>query len=92
MEMYRKTGEGDTKMMWGWGAGMGWWMIFGGILFLIFWGVVIFFIVWGVRRFSSGPGTGGPVNRTPLDIAKERYAREEITKERYEQMKKDLLG
>lgn len=29
--------------------------------------------------------------RDPLTIAKERYARGEITKEQYEQMKKDLV-
>jgi putative membrane protein len=79
-------------MMWGWYNGMGWWMVFGGILFVIFWGLIIYLIVWAIRRFSGSSGTGGPAHRSPIDIAKERYARGEITKEQYDQIKKDLSG
>lgn len=47
-------------------------------------------IVWIIansgKRHHVSPYNG----RLPLDIAKERYARSEITKEQYEQMKKDL--
>lgn len=78
--------------MMGWYDGMGWFMLFGGILFVLFWGAIIFLIVWAVRRSSQGHGAGTPGNRSALDIAKERYARGEITKEQYEQIKKDLTG
>ncbi len=78
--------------MWGWYGGMGWWMVFGGILFVIFWGLIIYLIVWAIRRFSAPSGTGTPGQRSPLDIAKERYARGEITKEQYDQIKRDLSG
>ncbi len=75
--------------MWGWSAGMGWWMIFGGILMVIFWVGIIWLIVWGVRRATyHGPEMHG--TRSPLDIAKERYARGEITKEQFDQIKRDL--
>ncbi len=77
-------------MMWGWYTGMGWWMVFGGIIFVLFWGVIIFLIVWAIRRFSGPSGMGGPSTRSGLDIAKERYARGEITKEQFDQIKKDL--
>lgn len=78
--------------MWGWYNGMGWWMVFGGIMFVLFWGAIIYLIVWGLRKLSGSSGTGTPMNRSPLDIAKERYARGEITKEQFEQIRKDLSG
>ncbi len=74
--------------MWFW-SGMGWWMIFGMIWMVIFWGGIIALIVWGVRRLTEHRGPE-PTGRTPLDIAKERYARGEITKEQFEQVKRDL--
>ena len=77
----------EVKAMWYVHSGMGWWMVFGVLLMILFWGGVIWLAVWGIRRMS-GHGNGG--GRTPLDIAKERYARGEITKEQFEQIKKDL--
>lgn len=54
--------------------------------------VIIGLIVWGIielnRRGSFRMGNGE--KRSPLDIAKERYANGEITKEQYEQLKRDL--
>lgn len=76
-------------MMWEW-SGMGWWMVFGGIIFILFWGLVVFLIVWGVRRLSGNSGTTGPGSNTAMDIARERYARGEITREQFEQLKRDL--
>jgi putative membrane protein len=75
--------------MWYAHEGMGWWMVFGGILMIIFWGSVITLIVWGARRMARH-NNGRINNASPLDIAKERYAKGEITKEQYEQIKKDL--
>ncbi|MCZ7574361.1 MAG: SHOCT domain-containing protein [Ardenticatenaceae bacterium] len=82
--------------MW-WGDGFGWgWMMFGGVMMLLFWGGVIALIVFAVRSFSSprqsgGYGeSGGGSRRTALDILKERYARGEITKAEYEEMRRDL--
>ena len=65
----------------------GWVWIVGGILFLAFWGGVIALIVWAVRRLTEGKAASGS---NPLDIAKERYARGEITKEQFDQIKRDL--
>ena len=77
--------------MMGWYTGGGWWMVFGGIIFILFWGAVIALIVWAIRRFNPGSGVDS-LKRTPLEIAKERYARGEITKDQFEQLKKDLSG
>ncbi|MBI2831451.1 MAG: SHOCT domain-containing protein [Chloroflexi bacterium] len=68
---------------------MGWWGLAGAVLTVIFWIAIIWLIVWGVKRFSGGRPGGGR-ERTPLDIAKERYAKGEITREQFEQLKKDL--
>jgi putative membrane protein len=74
-------------MMWGWYGGS-WWMLFGGIIFILFWAAVIALVFWFVRRSAAGPASHG--SRPALDIAKERYARGEITKEQFDQIKKDL--
>lgn len=78
-------------MMWNWWAdGMGWWIVMGGLWMLLFWGLVIWLIVWAIRKVnqvSKGTNSGGG---SALDIAKERYARGEITKAEFDQLKKDL--
>jgi len=78
--------------MWYWHEGMGWWMVFGGILMVLFWGGLIGLVVWGISRLiqrsDSGPSSGQ--RRDALDIAKERYAKGEISREEFERIKKDL--
>jgi putative membrane protein len=71
-----------------WNGMSGGWMIFGGLLMLLFWGGVIWAIVWGVRR--AGHHTYRGETMSPLDIAKARYAKGEITKDQFDQLKKDL--
>jgi putative membrane protein len=75
-------------MMWwhygGWGMGL--MMLLG----LIFWGGVIALIVWAITRMTRRETHSGGGQPGPLDIARERYARGEITKEQFEQLKKDL--
>jgi len=73
--------------MWYVNQGMGWWMIFGVLFMILFWGGIIALIVWGIKRLSGYGNDGSP---TPLEIAKQRYARGEITKEQFEQIKRDL--
>jgi len=76
-------------MMWGWPDGWGW-MVFGGLWMVVFWGGIIALIVWGVKKLTERGGTSTGERRSALDIAKERYARGEITKDQFEQLKKDL--
>ena len=74
--------------MWDMPDGMGWWMAFGGVWMVVFWGGLIALTVWGIKKLTErGDSTQ---KRTPLDITKERYARGEISKEEFEQLKKDL--
>jgi putative membrane protein len=80
----------EVIMMWwnGWGWGMGLVMLFG----FLFWAAIIALVVWVVVRLTRrGVSTGGG-GQTALDIARERYARGEITREQFEQIKKDLTG
>ncbi|MCL5428683.1 MAG: SHOCT domain-containing protein [Chloroflexi bacterium] len=70
----------------GWGMMGGW----GGMLvMLLFWVALILIIVWVVRAaIGTNSGSGSASNaRAILDA---RYARGEITRKEYEQMKKDI--
>lgn len=74
--------------MWYMHEGMGWWMVFGGVWMFIFWGGLIALIVWGITKLSGRGDT--TTKHNPLDTAKERYAKGEISREEFEQIKKDL--
>ena len=84
--------------MWHHGYGMmdgfgGTWMTGLGFLFwlLVVAGVVAL-VIWIVRT-SSQRGTGtSPQGPDALEIARRRYASGEISKEQYDQLKKDLGG
>jgi len=84
---YGGYGMMGPGMMGGWG--MGW---FGMIFMLIFWVLVIvglvFLIKWLIQSTSreKSEAGGGRV----LDILKERYARGEIDKREFEEMRKNL--
>ena len=74
-------------MMW-WnfnGQGFG----FMALLMIVFWGGIITLIVWGITRLTRREINYG-AERKPPEIARERYAKGEITKEQFNQIKKDL--
>ena len=56
---------------------------------LVFLGGIIILVVWGIKKLTNR-SNATTSNHTPLDIAKERYAKGEINKEQFEQIKKDL--
>lgn len=71
------------------GFGWGWFMP---IFMILFWGLVIWALVAlvrGVAGPSSAPGLSPPTSA--LELLKKRYARGEISKEEYEEKKRDLL-
>jgi len=75
--------------MWDLPLGMGWWMAFGGLWMVLFWGGLIALIVWGIKKVTE---RGSSVQKQdPLDVAKDRYARGDISREEFEQIKKDLF-
>ena len=76
--------------MWEGHDGMGWWMLFGSIWFVIFWGLIIWAVVTVVSKSAGGQPSQAPGEESPLDIAKKRYARGEISKEEFERLREDL--
>ncbi len=70
-----------------WCDGFGWFG-FAGLWMFLFWGALIAFGIWAVIRFSKRDGSESKANH--IEIAKERYAKDEISKEEFEQIKKTL--
>lgn len=76
--------------MWYMHDGMGWWMVWGGLMALLFWGSIIALAVWVIHSLVRPDHGDAARQRTPLEIAQERYARGEISREEFEQIRKDL--
>lgn len=70
-------------MDYGYGSMMSGW----GILIWIFWILVIVGIAFIIKYLLEGRG----VQESALEVLKKRYARGEITKEEFEEKKKDIL-
>ena len=58
-----------------------------GLLNVLFWCLLIALVIWFIFRFGKANSI---TKQTPIDIAKERYAKGEITKDQLDQIKKDL--
>lgn len=74
--------------MWYAHEGMGWWMLIGTIWLVVFWALIIGLIVWAVGRLTERRPR--PPLETAIEIAAQRYARGEITREEYEQIRQAL--
>ena len=59
------------------------------ILVLVIVGGIAYALGWRPQFNQSGPAE---TKQTPLELLKERYARGEITREQYDQMRLDLGG
>ena len=72
----------------------GWWLVPWGVVMVAFWVGVVALVFWAISRLvrRGGPEHGTPVRQDPLEVVKLRYARGEITKEQFDQIKKDLSG
>jgi putative membrane protein len=83
---FNHSGKEESKMMGGIGMG------FGGLFGILLIGLA----VWAVVKLAGGNAfqNSGSANRShkesPQDILKERYARGEISRKEFEQMKKNL--
>ena len=82
-------GPWGMHMMWGsWGIGMM-------VMMLLFWATVIVGIVVLIRWLVTSGHSGRPMNgvhsrESAIDILNKRYARGEITKQEFEDMRQEL--
>jgi len=74
-------------MFWWMHGDLAWpWMVGGFLWMVLFWGAIIGVVVWAVSRLTHRE----PPTDSPLEIAKRRYARGEITREEFQRIKEDL--
>ncbi len=82
---------GWPNMMGGLFGGFGFiWMIFIFIFILAIIAGVIILIIWAVKKSGSGQQTQYISESAAMTALKERYAKGEITKEEFENIKKDI--
>ena len=83
------SGGQGGMMMGGMMGGWGWFMP---ILVILFWGLLIWLLVLLIGRVGQPdrPEPGAREHNSALELLKQRYARGEISKEEYEEKKRDL--
>jgi uncharacterized membrane protein len=77
--------------MWHANDGMGWWMVFMGVFWVLFWGSLIFLAIAAITRSSGGSGRGRDADDiSAIEIARRRLARGEITPEQFQEIRRHL--
>ncbi len=74
-------------MMYGYHFGMGW-MLLGLVFWIFVIACAVLLVLWVIGR--SGRGKRGKEELSAMEILNRRYARGEITREQYHEIKKDL--
>ena len=91
--LFANRSYGYWGMMGGPGM-MGGFGMMGGLGMLLFWGLIIAGVVWLIqattRSAGHQPGQSSSLPEAPLDILKRRYAAGEITKEQFDEMRRNL--
>lgn len=66
-------------------------MVFGFIFMLLFVVGSILLVIWIVKQFTPGGTSNSPSTGNALEILKERFAKGELSKEEFVEMKKELM-
>ncbi|MDA8345958.1 MAG: SHOCT domain-containing protein [Thermaerobacter sp.] len=75
-------------MMWGyWGGAWAW---LGPLMMIVFWVLVIGGIVLILKAWWQPQARSGQPLDTAMDLLRERYARGELSREQFEEMRRDL--
>ncbi len=69
--------------------GGGYWTLTGIIFMVLFWVALILAVIWLYKQIR-GEAAGAPSGETALGILKKRYASGEITKDEFNEMKKEI--
>ena len=75
--------------MWQTNDGMGWWMIFMGVFWILFWASLIYVFV---AAFVRGGRGGGGDDGDAIEIARRRLARGEVSVEQFDELRRRLEG
>ena len=81
---------GSGMMQWNDMGASPWWGVVSVIVTLAIMGVMALLVVWLVRQFHPDRTFPGAQVDQSLTILKERYARVELTREQFEQMRHEL--
>ncbi len=82
---YKKSG-GMMNMIGNMGS-FGWFgMGFGFIFMILFWGLIIWLVIWVINKYTKQAGK----TESAIEILKKRFAKGEITKKQYEEMKREI--
>jgi len=65
-------------------------MLFGGFLWIALWGVLIYFIV-KASTTTRDPQSMSRLEDTALEILRRRYAEGAITKDEFDELRRDLM-
>ncbi len=68
------------------------WMMGGWFMMVLFWVLVILGVVFVVRWVGQQDKPSSTEKESALEILKKRYARGEISKEEFEEKKKDMVN
>lgn len=87
-------------MWWHDGFNWGWMMLSSGLMMILFWGGLIALAIVivraisgsGLQRSANSASSSPSIHNTALNILKERYARGEISKAEYEEMRDNLAN
>jgi len=72
--------------MWHTTDGMGWWMVFGMVIWILFWGSVIYLFFYAITQ----RGRAHDDSNEPLDVARRRLARGDISAAEFEEIARHL--